>query len=92
MKLLESQIKELTSQVFANWKAQGLVEFKVSEAKASELVHEQLRKENQKLQDFEQEVRSMLEKLESQTPAGFDRHKMYLLLKQRLAKEKGIIL
>jgi hypothetical protein len=92
MKLSESQIKELTHRVFSEWKSQGLVEFKIAENKAAELVHELLRKENQKLQDFENKIRTTLDQLESQAPAGFDRHKMYILLKQRLAKEEGIIL
>jgi hypothetical protein len=92
MKLTEPQIKELTAQVLSEWKAQGLVEFKIPEGKVVEKIHEVLRKENQRVQDFEKEIHTMLQKLEAQTPSGFDRHKMYLLLKQRLAKEKGIIL
>jgi hypothetical protein len=92
MRLTEAQIKDLTAQILSEWKAQGLVKFKIPESKIVEKIHEVLRKENQKIQDFEKEVRSMLEKLEAQTPSGFDRHKMYLLLRQRLVKEKGIIL
>jgi len=92
MKLTETQIRELTAYVFAEWKAQGLVEFKIHESKAADCIHEVLRKENQKMQDFEKEIRTLLDQLESQASHGFDRHKMYALLKQRLAKEKGIIL
>jgi len=92
MKLTEAQIRELTTLVFSEWKAQRLINFKISEAKAGELVQEILRKENLKVEGFEKEIRVMLETLEGQSPSGFDRHKMYLLLRQRLAKEKGIIL
>lgn len=92
MRLTEMQIKDLIAHVFNEWKTQGIVTFKVPEAKAAEKIAEVLRGENQKIFDFENEIKKMLDGLESSAPQGFDRHKMYLLLKQRLAKEKGIIL
>lgn len=91
-KLQESQIKDLAQSVFDEWMSQGLVTFKVDQKKAFELVLEELRKENFRIADFEKEVRSLLDDLERKNPQGMDRHKMYLLLKQRMAKEKGIIL
>jgi hypothetical protein len=92
MKLTESQIKELVSYLFSHWKTQGLVTFKESESRVYEQACEVLRKDQNQILHFEKEVRSLLESLESQAPSGFDRHKMYHLLRQRLAKEKGIIL
>lgn len=42
--------------------------------------------------DLEIEVNKMMDELERQNPGGFQRYKMFPMLKQRLAKEKGIVL
>lgn len=92
MRLTEAQMKDLVQSIFNEWKKQGLVTFKTGEGPAFEHAMEAMRQEGFKMQAFEKEVRVMLDGLEAQTPQGFDRHKMFLLLRQRLAKEKGIIL
>ena len=78
--------------VFERLKSRNLIVFKKGEpevfARAMELVLLDLRKED----DLVKEVNKMLDDLEKQNPGGFDRHKMFLLLKQKLAKQKGLVL
>jgi hypothetical protein len=92
MKLQTVQIERLVRNVFDRLKEKELVEFKKPEkevfARAIELVTADLKKED----DLTKEVHKMMDELEAQNPGGFDRRKMFPLLKQRLAKQKGIVL
>ena len=90
MFLKEAQMLELVRSIFMAWKTQGGVQFKVTEAKALEAVMEVLRQDQQQLLLLDKEARQMVDQLGAQ--AGVDPHKMFLMLRQRLAKQKGIIL
>ncbi len=41
---------------------------------------------------LDQEVEAMMDQLEKQNPGGFQRYKMFPLLKKRLATQKGFVL
>ncbi|MCC6278360.1 MAG: DUF507 family protein [Oligoflexia bacterium] len=92
MKLQPTQIERLVRQVMESLKSKGLIQFKIAEAqvlaRAVELVTQDFRRED----DLTQEVYKMMDDLEKQNPGGFDRGKMFPLLKARLAKQKGIVL
>ena len=92
MKLQPLQIERLVRNIFDRLKEQQLIQFKKTEkevfARAMELVTLDFKKED----DLVREVHSMMDELEKQNPGGFDRRKMFPLLKQRLAKQKGIVL
>ena len=92
MKLQPTQIERLVRNIFDRLKENQLIEFKKTEkeifARAMELVTLDLKKED----DLVREVHAMMDELEKQNPGGFDRRKMFPLLKQRLAKQKGIVL
>ena len=92
MKLQSVQIERLVRNIFDRLKENNLVEFKKSEkevfARAIELVNLDFKRED----DLIREVHSMMDDLEKQNPGGFDRRKMFPMLKQRLAKQKGIVL
>lgn len=91
MFLKESQIKDLVEAVFQEWKTQKLVTFKTSEKEAFEFVMQKMRQDQQALAELDRESKKMVEDLERQQP-GLDRHKMFIMVKQRLAKQKGIVL
>lgn len=92
MKLQPTQIDRLVRNVFDRLKEQELVEFKKPEKevfdRAVALVTADFRRED----DLVKEVYQMMDELEKQSPGGFDRRKMFPLLKARLAKQKGIVL
>ncbi|MDZ4676140.1 MAG: DUF507 family protein [Oligoflexia bacterium] len=92
MKLHPTQIDRLVHNVIDKLKERELIEFKKSEkeviARAIELVNLDFKRED----DLVQEVHRMMDELEIQNPGGFDRRKMFPMLKQKLAKQKGIVL
>jgi hypothetical protein len=92
MKLQPVQIERLVRNVFDRLKENKLIEFKKTEKevflRAIELVTLDFKRED----DLVREVHTMMDDLEKQNPGGFDRRKMFPLLKQRLAKQKGIVL
>ena len=92
MKLQNVQIERLVRNVFEKLKEHDLITFKKPEkdvfARAIELVNLDFKRED----DLVKEVHKMMDDLEKQNPGGFDRRKMFPLLKQRLAKQKGIVL
>ena len=92
MKLSDSQIKALVEKVFQNWKSQNIVVFKVDEKKVFERAFAAIKAEFQKEADLEKECHKMLDDLERSNPGGFQRHKMFSMLKTKLAKEKKVIL
>ena len=51
-----------------------------------------LRAETQKEADLERDVHAMLDKLEASHGGQFEEHKMYPMLKQKMAKERKVIL
>jgi hypothetical protein len=92
MRLQPPQIDRLVRNILDRLKEKNLIEYKASEkdvlARAVTLVTEDFKRED----DLVKEVHKMMDELEKQNPGGFERHKMFPLLKQRLAKQKGIVL
>ena len=92
MKLQQPQIEKLVRSVFDRLKSKDLIQFKSPEKQVFEramaLVAEDFKLED----DLNAEVNRMLDELERQNVESFDRRKMYGLLKQKLAKQKGIVL
>ena len=78
--------------VLAELKTQDIVTFKEPEERAFNRAVEYIEKEFQKERDIEMEANKMVDDLERKNPGGFERHKMFLLVKKQLAKNKGVIL
>jgi hypothetical protein len=92
MKLKQPQVQRLVRAVFDRLKSRKLIEFKKSEAEVMNHAIELVNQDSNREDDLVREVNKMLDDLEKQNPGGFDRHKMFLLLKAKLAKQKGIVL
>lgn len=92
MKLTPLQMQKLVEKVFALWKEQKVVIFKESEEKAFDRAVEAVRSEYQREADLDVEVNKMLDQLEKTNPGEFQRYKMFPLLKQKLAKERKVVL
>lgn len=92
MKLTPGQMQVLAEKIMDHWKKQNLVTFKVDEKNVLEKILQVMKSEIQKEYDLDKEVNAMLDQLERSNPGEFQRYKMYPILKQKLAKEKKVIL
>ena len=92
MKLSPLQMQKLVEKVFAELKKQNVITFKEDEKKVFQRAVDAVKMEYQKEVDLDKEVNKMLDQLERSNPGEFQRFKMYPLIKQKLAKEKKVIL
>ena len=92
MKLTPAQMEVIVTKVFEAWKKQNIITFKEDEKKVFERAVLAIKNDYQKELDLEKEVNKMLDDLERSQPGSFQRFKMYPMLKQKLAKEKKVIL
>ncbi len=92
MKLTPSQMQALARKILDHWKKQNLVTFKVDESVVLNKVMDVMKAEIQKEHDLDRDVNQMLDQLERTNGGEFQRFKMYPILKQKLAKEKKVIL
>ncbi|MBN8535482.1 MAG: DUF507 family protein [Deltaproteobacteria bacterium] len=92
MKISNQHLEVIVNKVLKSWKDQNIVQFKVDEKKVYSRLVEALRTDYQKELDLEKEVNKMLDDLERSNSGQFQRFKMYPMLKQKLAKEKKVIL
>ncbi|MCM2281698.1 MAG: DUF507 family protein [Bdellovibrionaceae bacterium] len=92
MKLTSVQIDRVVRKIIDELKAQKLIEFKAPEDKVTRRAAELIKGDFERETQLDREVNKMLDDLERSNPGGFERYKMFPMLKKRLAKEKGIIL
>lgn len=92
MKLTPQQLQALATKVMAHWQKSNLVRFKADEKAVLDKMQSLLRAEVQKEADLEKEVYAMMDQLERSHGGQFERHKMYPMLKAKLAKERKVIL
>lgn len=91
MKLTASQIQRLSEKILNQWKTQNLITFKVDEKQVLQAMKDAINGELQKEMNIEKEVHALMDQMEKQGQE-FQRGKMFNLLKQKLAKEKKVIL
>lgn len=92
MKLTPLQMQKLAEKVLAAWKAAGIVEFKADEAEVLKAAVAAVQLDYQRESQLDLEVNKMLDQLERSNPGEFQRFKMFPMLKQKLAKERKIVL
>lgn len=92
MKLTSNQMLALAQKVLDQWKQNNLADFKVDEKIVLEKIQGVIRAEIQKEIELEKDVNAMLEQLERSHGGQFERHKMYPMLKNKMAKERKLIL
>lgn len=91
MKLSNHQLEVMINRVFQYWKQKNIATFKVDEKVAFQRAMEVLKNEFETEKKIEDEAKAMVQKLEQQNP-DIEPHKMYLMIKKKLAKDKGVIL
>ncbi len=92
MRLTPLQMQKMTEKVFEKLKEQNVIIFKDDEKKVFARALLAVKQDYQKEMDLERDVNKMLDDLERQHSGEFQRYKMFPLLKQKLAKERKIIL
>ena len=92
MRVSEKLVQRMVRSVFSDLKAQNSIIFKEKEDKVFRRACELIANEYTREAQLNEQVNKMMDDLERQNPGEFQRHKMFPLLKKRLAKEKGIIL
>ena len=90
MKLTQVQIDSLVRRVLGELERKKLVTFnKTKEAifsKGSEIINDDYQKES----ELDNEIKAMIDHMEQEQGDNFDRHKMFLMMKRKIADERGI--
>jgi hypothetical protein len=92
MKLTPLQMQKLAEKVLEAWKSHNVVTFKADEQKVLERAVAAVRADYEREAELDREVNKMLDQLERSHGGQFERYKMYPLIKQKLAKERKIVL
>lgn len=92
MRLNSFQIESLAKRVVSGLDEKKAIQFREGKEVAIKRTIELLEEDFEKEKELEQEVHLMLDKLEKQQTEGFDRHRMFKMLKKKMADEKRIIL
>lgn len=92
MKLTSHQIDSLVRRVLLGLEKKNLVSFNKSKeallARGKEIILEDIAKESK----LDEEVMRMLDDIEKQQTDQFERHRMFKMLKTKIANERGIVL
>lgn len=91
MKLTASQIQRLSEKILKEWKSQNLITLKVEESKVLQAMKDAINIELQAEIALEKDVHALMDNMEREGQE-FQRGKMFNLLKNKLAKEKKVIL
>ncbi|MBT1073840.1 DUF507 family protein [Geobacter grbiciae] len=94
MKLKEAQIARLAEQVLERLIAAGLINLKAERGVVLDRIKKAVASDAKGEEDLAREAERLLEQtLRSMGGGvGIDRHKMLKMIKERLAKEKGIVI
>lgn len=92
MKLTTSQIQRLSEKILNQWKSQNLITFKVDEKIVLQTIVASITADFKREEQLEQDVQALMDQMEREHEGQFQRHKMFPMLKQKLAKERKIVL
>lgn len=85
-------MQKIVEKVFEAWKKNNVIIFKEDEKKVFARALEVIKADYQRESDLDRDVNQMLDQLERTNSGEFQRYKMYPILKQKLAKERKIVL
>lgn len=90
-KLTPSQIQRLAEKILNQWKSQNLITLKVDEKIVLQTMKDVIVSDLKREEELDKEVYAVMDQMEK-TGQEFQRGKMFHLLRQKMAKEKKIIL
>lgn len=85
-------MQKLVEKVFEHWKKNNVLILKEDEKKVFARALEAVKENYQQEAQLDVDVNKMLDQLERTNSGEFQRYKMYPILKQKLAKERKIVL
>lgn len=92
MKLTTSQIQRLAEKILKQWKSQNLISFKVDEKIVLKTMVDAITLNIKTEEQLDRDVNALMDQMEREHEGQFQRHKMFPMLKQKLAKERKFIL
>ena len=92
MKLTTSQIQRLSEKILSQWKSQNLITFKSDEKIVLQTIKDCITADFKIEEALDRDVHLMIDKIAEEHGEGFQKHKMFPMLKQKMAKERKIIL
>jgi hypothetical protein len=92
MRLNSFQIESLAKKIIAGLDEKRAIQFRDGKEVALKKTIEIIEKDFDKEKQLEQEVHARLDQLEKEQSEGFDRHRMFKMLKKKMAEEKRIVL
>ncbi len=92
MRLNPFQIESLSKKILSSLEEKRIVSFREGKEKALKKTIAVFEEDYEQERQLEGEVNAALDRLEKQQTEGFDRHKMFKMMKKKMAEEKGIIL
>ena len=92
MKLNDNQITKLASYVYSELKENASVELNGDFAKLAQTIKDVVKLNMTQEAELNKKVNLMMDELEKQNTASFERYKMFPLLKKKLAEQEGFVL
>ena len=92
MKIKQEEVQRVCRLVLEKLKEKKLITMKVKEASIYEALVETFLKNVEQEAAIDQEATRILDENTDQYGADVDRQKMYLLIKRKIAKERGFVL
>ena len=92
MKLTKIQIERMVRRVINELKENNVVTFKAPEEKVILKAIDLVSSDYDKERELEREANTMLEQIERTSSEPIDRHKMFLMIKRKLAQERNFVL
>ncbi len=91
MKIKPEQVDRLADRLLKNCRAKDLIILKTDEGAVRKRIAQIITQNFREEEAIEEEARMMLDNLAGQTKT-MDQHKMFLMIKKKLAEKKGFIL
>lgn len=92
MKLLPKQMERIALEVLSALDSNPSIKITGESEKIKTLIQSVLKQNIEDELKLDEEVQKMMDVLEQQNPGGFERYKMFPLLKKKLAEKKGFVL
>ena len=92
MKMTQNHIDSLVRRVLLPLEKGGHITFNKTKEAILAAGKEIINKDFEKEAELEKEVMKMVEALEAEQGENFDRHRMFKMMKKKVADERGIVL
>lgn len=90
MRFTDEQIRRVAAAVLQGLTAQGNATLKVERGRVQARIEAIIRANLAGEQDLDRDARELLEAHLKNAPPGMDRQKLFLMIKKKLAEERGI--